>query len=237
MPRKTSEPVVDEHGDERHPAFGSAVVLRGSGTGRPLFQSDLLHNETITLQIHTASRKRDLNRDWVHPVHELVEVEMSLAQWGSLVSSIGIGSGVPVTIRRTESEPFVDALPHQPRIAANLEEVRSVVHRLLGEVREAVEAVEEAVEQKKGVRATREAVRALHLAVANAPANAEFAVKSLDGAAEKVTAQARADIESYILQAARIVQGQQGQASIEAPDQDWIPRAIEAPGHDPQEEQ
>ncbi|MDZ4235137.1 MAG: hypothetical protein U1C73_15565, partial [Dietzia sp.] len=61
MRRKTTPPTRTyedgtgymDKGDyrETHPAFDVAVVTRGSGTGRPLFQSDLLHNETISLRI------------------------------------------------------------------------------------------------------------------------------------------------------------------------------------------
>src|SRR6478735_12174096 len=98
-PRGRDDGIVDTH-----PAFGVAVVTRGSGSGQALFQSDLLHRETITLRVHRAERTRMLAHDWTHPLEELVEVEFSLSQWGALVSSIGIGSGVPCTIRRTESE-------------------------------------------------------------------------------------------------------------------------------------
>lgn len=189
---------------ETHPAFGVATVTRSSGSSRALFQSDLLHQHTMTLRIDAAERHRELNRDWVHPRghgRTIVEVEMSLAQWGSLVSSIGLGSGVPVTIRATETDQMVPDIPHQPRIQTNLDEVAGTVDRLLAGVRTQMDALEEAVEQKKGVRAIREALKRLRATVANLPSNSKFAVTSLTEAAEKVTAQARADIEAHILAA------------------------------------
>ena len=222
--RQTSHPVLDAYGDETHPAFGTAVVLRASGTGRPLFQSDLMHRDTITLCIHRATRKRDLNRDWVHPAQELIEVEMSLAQWGSLVSSIGIGSGVPVTIRRTENEPFVDNIPHQPRIAANLAEVETKVSELIADVKVIADEIHAAVEAKSGIRILRDLVGRLRNTIGNAPKNAAFAVKSMDEAAEKITNQARADIEVQILTAVNLTGAP---ASIELP-KDVAKGAIEA---------
>lgn len=148
--RPVQIPEIDpEHGDEIHPAFGVAVVQRRSGGGRSLFQSDLLHNETISLSVCKAIRKRDLNHDWVHPGQELVEIEMSLAQWGSLVSSMGLGSGVPVTIRRTEHDVFVPEIPHQPRTAESLREVREVTDRMYAEVRAATAVLHEAIHEKK----------------------------------------------------------------------------------------
>ncbi len=189
---------------ETHPAFGVAVVTRGSGTPRSLFQSDLRHNETISLSIHEAERIRDLNHDWVHPGRELVEIEMSLAQWGSLVSSIGIGSGVPVTLRRTEAERFVPEIPYEPRIAVSLAETRGSVDKLLKSIRDAFDELDEAIEGKKGVRAVREAKRLLAAAIANAPTNAAFSVKSLARAAETLASQAKSDIEAHVLAAAQL---------------------------------
>lgn len=189
---------------ETHPAFGVAVVTRSSGTPRSLFQSDLRHNETISLSIHEAERIRDLSHDWVHPGRELVEIEMSLAQWGSLVSSIGIGSGVPVTLRRTETERFVPEIPYEPRIAVSLAETRGSVDKLLKSIRDAFDELDEAIEGKKGVRAVREAKRLLAAAIANAPTNAAFSVKSLARAAETLTSQAKSDIEAHVLAAAQL---------------------------------
>ena len=205
----TQQPAVSEPNsmggtEETHPAFGVAIVSRRSGTGRALFQSDMLHNETIALTIETASRTRDLNHDWVHSRGELIQVEMSLAQWGALVSSIGIGSGVPVTLRRTENVNQVADLPYQPRIQANLDEVKGSVGKLLARAAETLTVLKAAVEGKKGVKEVREALRNHEATIANAPINAAYAVKSMSTAAEKVTSQARADIESQILSAARM---------------------------------
>ncbi|MFC4506592.1 MULTISPECIES: hypothetical protein [Streptomyces] len=203
--RPIQDPVIDAEGDsEIHPAFGVAVVTRRSGGGRSLFQSDLLHNETVSLSVHEATRERDLSHDWVHPGRELVEIEMSLAQWGSLVSSMGLGSGVPVTIRRTEHDPVVPEIPHQPRTAESLREVREVTDRMYARVKAATAALHEAIHEKKGVRATKEALSALENAVAGAGSNAQFTVDSLVEAGEQVVAQARADIEAHVLEVVRL---------------------------------
>ncbi|MCX5103447.1 hypothetical protein [Streptomyces sp. NBC_00439] len=203
--RPVQDPEIgQEHGDEIHPAFGVAVVTRTSGSGRSLFQSDLLHNETISLSVHEATRKRNLSHDWVHRRQEIVSIEMSLAQWGSLVSSMGLGSGVPVTIRRTEHDAFVPEIPHQPRTAESLREVREVTDRMYAEVRAATAVLHEAIHEKKGVRATKEALNALERSVAGAGSNAQFTVDSLVEAGEQVVAQARADIEAHVLEVVRL---------------------------------
>jgi len=209
-----------------HPAFGVATVSRAEGTARSLFQSDLRHNSTIRLSLHRAERVRDLDRDWTHPTEELVEVEMSLAQWGALVSSIGIGSGVPVTIRRTEQVVRVPSFPHEPRIAQNINEVTGAVGRILERAEETLAELQEAVEQKQGVRAVRDALRNHTASIANARSNSAFAVTSMAEAAENIVAQARADIETQILNAAHLTGTT---ASIDAP---TLPSAATQPAVD-----
>lgn len=204
MPRET-EPIThtpkDRGVDETHPAFGMAVVTRSSGTSRPLFQSDLTHRETMNLSIHTASRSRDLNSDWVHADDEIIEVEMSLAQWGQLVSSVGLGSGTPVTIRHLPDNHLVPDLPYQPRIQRNLDEVDGTVDKLLEHIAGDLEVLTDVIENKRGIKATREALRNLTSSVKNTKSNTNFAVKTLTEAAEQVLSQTRADIEAQVLQA------------------------------------
>lgn len=199
--------------DETHPAFGVAAVSRGSGTPRPLFQSDLQHSEVMRLTVSRAMRSRSLHRDWTHPTQELIEIEMSLSQWGALVSSVGIGSGVPVTIRRTENDVRVPDLPYEPRIAESVGEARGTVRRLLEKSIVTLGELEQAIEEKRGIRATREALRNHAATLENAGGNAAFAIKSVSEAAERVTTEARADIEAHILDAVRLT----GAAPIEAP--------------------
>lgn len=185
--------------DDSHPAFGSVVVTRASGSPRTLFQSDLTHNETIRLSVHCATRTRSLNSDRVTPTKEIVEVEMSLHQWGALVSSMGIGEGTPVTIRRSPDDHIVPGIPYEPRIAENLNEVDDSVTMLIDEIKKAETGVQEAFEKKLGVKIMRERLRTLHFAIQNAPANAKFAVNSLKRAAEGTVSQAKSDIEAHIL--------------------------------------
>lgn len=202
-PRADIEPIKEDgRGDQTHPAFGVAGVVRRDGTPRALFQSDLMHSSTVVLTIQTATRKRDLNRDWVHPRMELVEIEMSETQWGALVSSMGKGSGVPVTIRRLENDPFVPDLPYEPRTAENRREVGEVVQKLLESVSAAMAAVDAVEANKGGTKARREALDDLRRAISYAPGSAQFAVDSLTEAAESLVNQAQADIETQLLRAA-----------------------------------
>jgi len=198
--------VTDNDGDivESHPAFAVAVVSRSQGNGRPLFQSDIKHQHTIRLQIKSAVRRRELHTDWVDPRKVLAEVEMSEAQFGALISSVGLGTGVPVTLRASESNYKVPDLPYEPRIATALNEVEGAVAKALEDVDAAVQALDAAIAEKKGVVAIREALRTVQNRVENAPKKASFAVTAVAEATEQVVSQAGAEIEARALAAQRI---------------------------------
>lgn len=185
---------TDERGNEIHPAFGMARVNRVTSTGTPLFDSDILHSSFIRLQFSTATRRRELSRDWIHADRVIADVEMSEAQWAALVSSINT-EGVPVTIRRTETNWQIPSPPFEPRLEVSQAEVRSAADKAFAAIKEARDVYE--------AKKTAANLRALHFAIENAAANVSFAAKSMTEHAENVVQKARVDIETMVISKAR----------------------------------
>jgi hypothetical protein len=216
--RQIEPPTIDQHGDEVHPAFGQIQANRvtiggGPGAGAVLFQSDIKHGNTIRITIRRATRKRDLNHDWVHGGQELMEVELSEAQWASFVSSMNT-SGVPCTIRRTETDWNIPELPYQPRLAESMGEVKNVAAKVFGEIREARDAYEKALADKAPAKVRNEALRKLHYAIENSGSGMHFAAKTLVEHTENVVQKARADIESMVMQETQRLGLEAGQAPV-----------------------
>jgi hypothetical protein len=200
MTRDTAKPTVDKYGSDTHPAFGqiSASRLSNSPPGQVLFDSDIRHSHTVRITVQRATRKRDLNHDWIHGSgRELIEVELSEAQWASFVSSMNT-TGVPCTIRATESDWNVPGLPYDPRLAHSMAEVRDAADKTFGKIKAALADYEAAFEAKAGVKVLREKLRTLHSAVEHTGSNLDFAAKSLNEHAENVVQRARADIEAMV---------------------------------------
>lgn len=189
----TVEPTLSEDGHETHPAFGMIAVHRGqvSPPGSVLFDSELRHGNVIALSIARGRRKRDLNRDWLYRDKELLELEFSEAQWASLVSAVGQGSGVPCTIRQVgyERQPNI---PYAPRLKQSVDETTRVAERMYQEVREAFRVAEE--------KPTKANLRALGLAIGHVGPNVRFAAESLIEHVETTVTKARADIEATVAQ-------------------------------------
>lgn len=182
---------------ETHPAFGMARVNRHSVTpGAVLYDSEIRHVSTVVLTISRGERERHLNRDWLYGAKELIEIEMSEAQWGALVSSFGQGSGVPVTIRRTETEPRVPELPFEPRLALSTEETRNAAVKAVEEIKERADVVAE--------KPSKANIRALLLAIERVGPNVEYASKTLTEHVENVVTKAKHDIEAMVSRHAEV---------------------------------
>lgn len=187
----------DERGDETHPAFGMIGASRVSGNGTVLFDSDVEHQHFVRLRIGRATRRRELHRDWIHSERtDLIEVDLSEAQWASMISSMNT-SGVPCTIRRTEKDGAMPLLDFESRLDLSHREVRSKADDAIKEVKEARDAYE--------AHKTAANRRRLHYAIENLPANFEFAAKSLTEHAETVVQKTRADIEAFVINKAHQV--------------------------------
>jgi hypothetical protein len=180
---------------ESHPAWGLVSASRVTSTpGAVLFDSDIRHQHYIRLTVKRATRDRDLKRDWIHDTGpELIEINMSEAQWAAMTSSMNT-SGVPCTIRSTETQANVDGLLYEPRLRVSMDEVRGEAERIQKRLDAAVKAVAE--------KPTKANIRALEHAMEGVRSNMEFAAKSLEEHAENVVQKARNDIESMVTQKA-----------------------------------
>lgn len=206
-PREVVPPTVDQHGADTHPAFGQISASRGSygGGGAVLFDSDIKHQHTVTIVVTEATRRRTNSHDYIHGgTRRLIEVEMSEAQWASFVSSMNT-SGVPCTIKATETNWNVAGLPYDPRLAHSMTEVREAAVKTYAKVKEAMAAYEKVLADKAPAKARNDALRNLHFTIENAEANLSFSARSLNEHAENVVQRARADIEAMVgAEAARL---------------------------------
>jgi hypothetical protein len=195
--RETTEIRVDEHGDETHESWLLIGADRVQSSGTWLFDSDIRHQHYVVVTITRCTRKRDLHRDWLHSTEQLLEMFMSMAQWGAFVSSFGDGGGVPATLGWLTGVGMVPGAPVESRLMESHAEVRGAANKAFDGVQKAFERLEALYDAKAGRRELTEAMRTLHYAIQNAPANVEFAAKSLTEHTENVVAKARADIEAW----------------------------------------
>jgi hypothetical protein len=77
---------------------------RRTGGKTPLFGSSIEHSDTIAMTLRHGEITRGLNTDWYYGDKIIAEAEMSYSQFAECITSMNMGSGVPVTIRLTEKD-------------------------------------------------------------------------------------------------------------------------------------
>lgn len=190
-------PQTDANGYESHPAFGVIGASRGSSQpGVALFDSDIKHTNTVRIRIGRAVRSRDLHHDWIGGREQLIELELSEAQWASFVSTMNVGDGVPCTVRRVGVDWMPDP-PYDPRLAHSMAETHDAAIAAFSKIRDAMEAYEATL--KGPAKARNEALRTLRSTIQNAVPNVDYAGKVLVEHAEDVVTKARADIEAFVV--------------------------------------
>jgi hypothetical protein len=100
---------LSEETTEKHESYGMVGINRTTSSGTYLFGSLARHHSFITLSVKRASRTRHLADDWYHAEsRDLIEIEMTHTQFGELITSPGMGDGVPCTIRNFNGESMKD---------------------------------------------------------------------------------------------------------------------------------
>ena len=218
MPREIVEPYIDSEGEETHPAFGMASISRITATpGAVLFDSDLRHGQYIELRISEATRRRDLKQDWIFANRQIISINMSMAQWASLIASPNT-EGIPVTIASHGNIP-VPGIPHQPRLAVTMNEAHNAAEEAFGSIRKAMSVYQAALDCKQPAKQRNAALAGLTAAIRNATANVDYAGQKFSEHAEEVVERSRADIEAMVTRhAERLGLGPVSLAELESGD-------------------
>lgn len=195
----------DLHGDQyEHPAYGVIEISRYSqgGPGTRLFGSELNHSNTVGLTIKAGHLTRNLNRDRIHGSEVFIDVQMSEAQWVSLIASGGMGEGTPCTLRYAPKDGY--ELEARPEIAAPTlrdtfgKEIEDTARRYIADAQAGIAKLKELLDKPSiGKRDLAKIVRDLDITFGNFPSNMGFIKKQLGEAVEDVIASGKAEIEGF----------------------------------------
>lgn len=196
MTRDVQEPTIEDGWDGkryRHPAFGQISVSRVSGH-TVLYGSDFVHRNSVRVRISTSSLSRNFNNDWPHAGNEIIEVEMSEAQWAAFVSSFNIGSGVQCTIRHRDGKgvPGISLRDEANEFRAEMSDKSK---EALAALKATAQAVSEAKMSKKDAERI---LGSIHNAAQQIGVNADFVQECFDRHMEERLNKAKIEINAYM---------------------------------------
>ncbi len=183
-----------------HPSYGTLLFSRTSSGGKtPLFGSSIQHRDTICMTLHHASIERGLNRDWIHGDKVIAEVEMSYSQFAEAITSMNIGTGVPVTVRWTEKDgkiPLCDFVSKREQFEDEFKTQRKNATRVSEEL---IQEVTELFNQKGTLKKAdkEDILRKLNKLKMDIGINTDFIVNQFNEQMDKTVMEAKGEIEAF----------------------------------------
>ncbi|HCL5638221.1 TPA: hypothetical protein N2N45_004304 [Klebsiella aerogenes] len=192
-----------------HPAFGLVRVGRVNSSGTNLFDSDIDHRELIELTFHTAAIEQDGYSNRITKGEDrspLLVARLSAAQWAAMVSSFGVGEGVPCTLSKIRDGKLV----RLPEIEKTETMHERFSNDIAARVRKDITRIEAITGQlgsliasgKISKRDLRDIYDSLSSAVNNLPGNMAFGAELTQEAVDKIVTSGKAEVEAYIAGAA-----------------------------------
>lgn len=194
---------LEKDSSEKHPAFGLASFSRQSIGGvknHRLFGSSIDSFHTIKFTVSEAEVYHRLGADHFHDHREVIELEMTEAQFAQLLTTMNSGPGVPVTIRYVNGKK-TPPLPDIPVEAAKIrDKFRDDMEKWTNQLRTTTVEIE-ALLNKKGALNQVEKARVLELTsklVSEMQGHTTFLVDQFNESVDGVLVQAKAEIEGFI---------------------------------------
>lgn len=182
-----------------HPSYGTLAFNRRNGGSTPLFGSSIEHRDTIAMTLYHADITRGLHYDSIYGNKKIVEVEMSYSQFAEVITSMNMGSGVPVTIRWTEMDgrtPACDFVSKREQFADEFKEKRQEATE---ESLQIIKDVTELFNQKKTLTKAdkQEIISKLSKLSMDIGCNMDFIAEQFNEQIDKTVMEAKGEIESF----------------------------------------
>lgn len=186
---------------QTHESFGMLQFSRTTHGGEThLFGSDIPHSETIRLRISPGAIQRSLNNDWYFAEGQsYIEVEMSHAQFSEAITSMNMGSGTPVTIRRLNGNEVESIELTNKRIQFE-EEFENKIESIMGRLELLVANSEDVLRNKKSItKSDRETIlKQLSSIKQEINSNMPFMLSQFNESMDKIVHESKMDVEAFV---------------------------------------
>ena len=196
---------IDETTRYRHPSYGIISFNRiACGGGRRLFGSSLNeHFSSVRVRISHCERATDHGLDRFRSIDQIIEIELSAAQFAEAITSMNVGDGVPCTIQRLAG---AGAIPEPPVVMNAADHAKSdFAARMKTFARSLVKTrqdVEDATEGKVITAALRKSIRdGVDKIAQEVGENIPYFITCYEEATEKIKAAAKAEADAWLTSA------------------------------------
>lgn len=186
--------------EERHESYAMLSISRiqYGGNGVNLFGSSIKHNQAIRLRICAGLKRRKLNRDWFYAGNQYIEIEMSPTQFAEVITSLNMGDGVPVTLRRLRGQEISECPEENKRQEFEREFDQQMV-KLKERIKELTQTTKELLNNSKPLnKGEKEHIlNELQMIEQEIGNNTPFVYESFNQQMDKTVLEAKGEIEAF----------------------------------------
>lgn len=183
-----------------NPAYGFIRMSRVSGGSGRLFMSPLRHENRISIIIGEAEHARSLNTDTHYAGRQIIEVQMSEAQFAQFITNSMNHSGAPCTITRNNGQmvpPLDDVQLKSDRYYAEAQKMAEEAIQAVADARQKIGQIAAALPKKKQEEIMGR-LNALEMTLSD---RMPWIVKMHHEHMDKVANLAKIEIEAYMVRA------------------------------------
>jgi hypothetical protein len=182
-----------------HPSYATLKFSRRHGGNNVLFGSSIKHADTIALTLSHASLERGLNNDWIYCGGTIAEAEMSYSQFAEAITSMNMGSGVPVTLRFLEKEGNIPKCDFINKRDQFRDEFKDKLDSTMETTKNLIKEVNNLFTSKKSLNKTdkEEILNKLSKIYGNISHNAMYVCDQFDEQIDKTIMEAKGEIEAF----------------------------------------
>ena len=192
----------DREETEEHESYAMVQFSRRHGDPGRLFGSSLKSHEShVTLKVARAKRIHSLGYDRFHAGTrgDIVELDLSAAQFAELLTTMNVGSGVPCTLRYIEGKRIQDP----PDMKLEVEKVQDSFKQDMKDLAEKcdkdVADVTALLEKKSLNKADREEIlKKFYMVMMQVKQNVPFMLEQFEEATGKVVTHAKAEVDAFM---------------------------------------
>lgn len=183
----------------RHPAYATLSFARRNGGKTELFGSSIEHDNIISMTLYHADMQRNLNSDWYMGRNIIAEVEMSQSQFAEAITSMNMGSGVPVTLRFTEKDGYIPKCSFDNKRKQFSKEFNDKLKKANTDTNDLIKTVTELFNKKSLTKEDKKLVlSALNKISSNIGCNASFIADQFEEQMDKTIMEAKGEVEAFV---------------------------------------
>lgn len=191
---------MNESKKDKHPSYGMLQFNRASGAATNLFGSSIRHRDTIRMYLREGSVERTLNSDFYMGNEIIAEIEMSYSQFAEAITSMNMGTGVPVTIRwlrgigKIENCPFTDKKEQfEKEFKSNLDNATKGIDQLINDINAVFN------EKKTLTKTDKQTIMSKLIEIQrNINSNNDYTYRQFNEQMDKTVLEAKGEIEAFM---------------------------------------